>query len=90
MKYDFTTDISTKNFELKFDLDSEYGYFEHNKLGDECGGGIWLDTYMNAAHQKVYIVSDYDGVFMLPTEVKDALLNFGMLLDWSAHDEWQK
>lgn len=88
MNYNYTTNISTKNFEIKFDLDKEYGYFEHNQLGDECSGGIWLNSCMNAAHEKVFVVTDYDGVFMLPTEVKDALLNFGILLDWSAHDEW--
>lgn len=40
------------------------GWFEHNELGDECGGGLWFNNL------ELY---DYDGVYMLPSEVLESL-----------------
>lgn len=68
MGYNFTVILDTKNFEISIDPEAAYGYFEHNDLGDECGGGLWFtgnDLY------------DYDGVFKLPAEVAQALRDHG-------------
>lgn len=69
MTYEYNKDLSTKDFEIKIATNDHYGYFEHHKLGDECGGGIWFDPSGE--------VVDYDGVFELPRQVKDALLGAG-------------
>ena len=43
--------------------------FEHNELGDEYGGGIWVEGYK---------VVDYDGISgYLPTEVCEILTALG-------------
>ncbi len=60
----YDLDISTKDFEIKVDTTTGYGYFEHNELGDECGGGLW---FINNA------LTDYDGVYELPKQVEQAL-----------------
>jgi hypothetical protein len=72
MSHDFTTNIDTENFEIRVSESTQYGYFEHNTLGDECGGGLWF-----IGDELV----DYDGVFQLPKEVVEALRNHGFLLD---------
>ena len=64
MTYDFTKDISTKDFEIKIDPNSNYGYFEHKEVGDECGGGLWFVGDE---------LTDYDGVYYLPVQVYQAL-----------------
>ena len=53
--------IPTKNYTVEVDTAAYYGWFEHNELGYESGGGLWFGD------NKVLI--DYDGVFELPTEV---------------------
>jgi len=62
------TTICTANFEIRLDLDTGRGYFEHEDLGDECGGGLWF----NKVGDRLELV-DYDGVFALPREVYEAL-----------------
>lgn len=66
MSYNFTINLSNKKFEIKIDPDAGYGYFEHEDFGDELGGGLWFNNK---------ILVDYDGVFELPKDVKDALAN---------------
>jgi len=62
MNYDL--DISTKDFEIKVDTVKQYGFFEHNELGDQCGGGLWFEGNE---------LTDYDGVYALPVQVYEAL-----------------
>jgi len=52
------------------------GYFEHNHLGDECGGGLWFEVTDN-----VKTLVDYDGVFALPREVTAALESAGIKVE---------
>ena len=76
--YNFTTIIGTQNYDIRIDPKSLYGYFEHNELGDESGGGLWFD--------KEFQLIDYDGVFFLPSEVKNVLVKFGMINKECADD----
>ena len=64
MTRQYDLDISTADFEIKIDTATNYGYFEHNELGDECGGGLW---FQDGA------LTDYDGVYELPKQVETAL-----------------
>lgn len=64
MAYEFNKIINTKKFEMKIDTNAQYGFFEHNELGDECGGGLWFEGLE---------LVDYDGVYELPKEVREAL-----------------
>lgn len=73
MTYNFTKDISTKDFSIKIDTGALYGYFEHNEFGDECGGGLWFDDLNN--------LLDYDGVAELPAQVISALVSAGYKLE---------
>jgi hypothetical protein len=70
MDYKFNTKLGTQNFTIGIDVKSKYGYFEHDTLGDNCGGGLWFD--------KDLMLEDYDGVFELPSEVKNILVMFNM------------
>ena len=70
MSYTFNTQLGTQNFTIGIDTKAKYGYFEHDTLGDTCGGGLWFDKQLN--------LTDYDGVFELPSEVKNILVMFGM------------
>ena len=61
--------VETDNFTVEiFDDRPERGYFEHNLLGDECGGGLWFEGKN---------LIDYDGVFELPKEVIWAVRKLG-------------
>ena len=70
-KYNFTTKIGTQNYTIEIDTKAKYGYFEHDTLGDESGGGLWFDKNLS--------LIDYDGVYFLPSEVKNVLIMFGMI-----------
>ena len=66
---DGTMKITTDNFTVEiFDETPLRGYFEHNELGDNCGGGLWFEGLE---------LIDYDGVYCLPKEVIQALRNTG-------------
>lgn len=73
MKHEYTKDLSTEKFEIKVSPLTSYGYFEHNRLGDECGGGLWFDGDM---------LVDYDGVSDLPRSVEQALRDAGYYMSW--------
>ena len=60
---------NTGNFEVALATDGTYGYFEHNELGEELGGGLWF---------KDGAIYDYDGVYELPSEVVVELENRGV------------
>jgi hypothetical protein len=59
--------INTKNYEILLDVSGTKwrGCFEHTTLGDESAGELWYDDKKN--------LHDYDGVYELPKEVRDAL-----------------
>jgi hypothetical protein len=69
-KYNFNTQLGTQNYTIQLDVAKKYGCFEHDRLGDQSGGGLWFD--------KNLMLEDYDGVFELPSEVKNILVMFGM------------
>ena len=70
MEYKFNMDISGKRYTIQVDTAAHYGYFENNKTGS--GGGLWFDGRE---------LTDYDGVFALPTEVIEQLRANGFLVD---------
>lgn len=70
-KYDFSLRLGTQNYDIGVDTKAKYGYFEHNELGEDSAGGLWFDNNL--------ILVDYDGVYFLPSEVKNALIKFGMI-----------
>jgi hypothetical protein len=69
-KYNWNLRLGTQNFTVCVDTDKHYGWFEHDVLGDNCGGGLWFD--------KELMLEDYDGVYDLPSEVKNVLVMFHM------------
>jgi len=70
MAYNFNLKLGTQNFTVSIDVENKYGYFEHDTLGDNCGGGLWFDSDLK--------LEDYDGVYDLPSEVKNILVMFKM------------
>lgn len=54
------------------ELRADRGWFEHEELGDECGGGLWF-----APRELV----DYDGVFELPKEIVTMLRDRGYVVE---------
>jgi hypothetical protein len=57
--------LNTEHFTIGIHKGGLHGWFEHNTLGDECGGGLWFDP-----DGTLY---DYDGVYRIPLEVLEAL-----------------
>lgn len=78
--HDYTIDLSTANFTIKISPSTDYGYFEHNELGDQCGGGLWF-AKAQVGGRMICELYDYDGVEELPKEVATALLSNGYYLD---------
>jgi len=70
MKYNFNCQLGTQNYTIQIDVKSKYGCFEHDRLGDRSSGGLWFDSDLK--------LTDYDGVFELPSEVKNILVMFNM------------
>ncbi len=70
-KHDFTIKLGGQNYEIQISPSTNYGWFEHKELGDESGGGLWFDRGM--------FLIDYDGVYELPSEVKNSLIKFGYI-----------
>jgi hypothetical protein len=77
-KYNFATKINTPNFEIGVDDATLYGYFEHNELGDECGGGLWF--VINEENPTKLELIDYDGVACLPKMICEALRENGYII----------
>ena len=71
MKYNFDKVMKANKFEVCVDTARQYGYFEHDEWGDECGGGLWFEN--NA-------LVDYDGVACLPKEVAAGLRGMGFVV----------
>ena len=56
-------DFKTENFTITL-YSTDRGYFEHNRLGEDLGGGLWFDGDN---------LTDYDGVYELPSEINQWL-----------------
>lgn len=76
--YNFDWKLTTKHYTIEVDTKAEYGYFEHNELGDESGGGLWF---------KGKELIDYDGVFELPREVCQILMSSGFDVTYALDDD---
>lgn len=75
--YHFNRDLSRAPFTVKVDTAARYGYFEHDLLGDNCGGGLWFEADPTGD----LMLFDYDGVFALPFTVALALHQAGVRVD---------
>ena len=75
--YNFTQTIITSHYEIKLAPADLYGYFEHLTKGDNSAGGLWFERLEGG----LIGLTDYDGVFALPTEVKQALIETGCIVD---------
>jgi len=69
-EYNWNLRMGTQNFTVVVDTKAKYGWFEHDYHGDNCGGGLWFDENLK--------LEDYDGVYDLPSEVKNILVMFKM------------
>lgn len=72
MPYVFDLDFSIKDWTVKVDAASNYGWFEWNggdNTDEECGGGLWFDRN---SHGLLRLI-DFDGVADLPSAVHTAL-----------------
>ena len=75
MTYNFNIKIDNGTYTIEVDTAACYGYFEHNKFGDNDGGGLWF----KAEDGKLALV-DYDGVYELPTKVIASLREAGYVV----------
>ena len=69
--YNFDKRIQAGKFDVQVDTAAQYGYFEHDHYGDECGGGLWFEDNT---------LVDYDGVAILPSDVAAGLRSMGMVV----------
>lgn len=77
MGYNFNVKIETKNFTIEIAEGDLYGCFEHNRLGEDRGGGLWFQM----CQDKKLDLIDYDGTAYLPKEVLFALRDKGYTVD---------
>lgn len=75
MSYEFNLKTISGKFEIKVDTAAQYGYFEHEELGDECGGGLWFEKCPEGLE-----LIDYDGVACLPARVAVGLRELGFIV----------
>lgn len=71
-EHNYTIDLTGERFETKISPSTNYGYFEHHRLGDNCGGGLWFNGKE---------LVDYDGTSFLPREVAKKLREAGYEVD---------
>ncbi len=72
MEYQFDKRVQSGKFDVRIDSAAGYGYFEHEELGDECGGGLWFQAGA---------LTDYDGVAVLPAKVIAGIRGLGFVVD---------
>jgi len=61
-----------KRFETVIEISKNHGYFEHEKYGDEFGGGLWFENRE---------LVDFDGTMVLPIEVAISIRELGYICD---------
>jgi hypothetical protein len=71
MTYNFDVKFQHGKFEVGVDTSANYGYFEHETKGDECGGGLWFEGKE---------LTDFDGLFELPKAVAEGLREHGFVV----------
>lgn len=74
--YNFNVKANSGKFEIAVDTTANYGYFEHEDLGDECGGGLWFEPN----NEGILELTDYDGVACLPKSVIAGLRDKGFVV----------
>lgn len=80
--YNFNKKTQSGHYEVQVDTESQYGYFEHDELGDESGGGLWFEQSAEKdtdGNFKLELM-DYDGVSELPKSVIKALREMGFIV----------
>lgn len=70
--YVFDMKFQSGPYTIEIDTRAEYGYFEHEDLGDERGGGLWFEDNK---------LTDYDGMEYLPAYVIKGLREAGFIVD---------
>lgn len=80
--YNFDVKLHEGKFEVQVDTHAKYGYFEHDELGDHCGGGLWFQRVVNAEDpmNSQLELMDADGTYELPKEVIKALRDAGFIV----------
>jgi hypothetical protein len=68
--HDYNVKVDSKNYHVEVATKTLYGWFEHHNGGE---GGLWFDL-----EDAKLVLIDYDGVFSLPAEVKQALQSVGI------------
>lgn len=76
MKYSFDNTFQAGAFSVSIDTKEQYGYFEHDEFGDDCGGGLWFDLLPSGKLE----ICDYDGVYCLPNDVINGLEQQGYII----------
>lgn len=75
--YTFDKAHTQGHYEVRIDTAAAYGYFEHDELGDESGGGLWFTRLGDGCLS----LTEYDGVAVLPEAVCHALRAQGVRVD---------
>ena len=81
----FDVVFQTKKFEVGVCTTDSTGYFEHNTMGDDYGGGLWFEP--DERFERGLILSDFDGVSILPEQIEQALVEHGFGVDWIAEKD---
>jgi hypothetical protein len=81
MTYNFDLKIPTPKFTVEVSTAELYGWYEHDDLGDEAGGGLWfeIDTSAPDGNLRLELV-DYDGMAILPKPIVTSLRANGILV----------
>lgn len=66
--------VQVGHYEVAIDKEQQYGYFEHDELGDEMGGGLWFENNE---------LVDFDGVYELPKKVIEGIEQLGFNADYA-------
>ena len=65
-------DLSDHRYTVQVSDSTNYGWFEHPIHGDERCGGLWFEGKT---------LTDYDGVYALPTDVCKILTAAGYIVE---------
>lgn len=77
MGYNFNQKFQFGKYIVEIDTAANYGYFEHDELGDERGGGLWFDKRADNRLE----LTDYDGMACLPKVIITGLRENGFIVD---------
>lgn len=86
MEYRFNKKLQTKNFTIEIAEEDRYGYFEHDRVGEDRAGGLWFEVLPSTDGTRKLSLTDYDGVFELPWEVTKALVAEGYDMSYVLED----